>query len=41
MEWKVDDVVMPAKQIQTVEVQVDEGLKKGKDGAENEGDATS
>jgi antiviral helicase SLH1 len=31
MEWKVDNVVVPAKQIQTVEVQVDEGLKKGKE----------
>ena len=31
MEWKVEDVVMPARQIQAVEVQVYEGLKKGKE----------
>ena len=31
MEWKLDDIVVPAKTIETVEVQVDEGLKKGKE----------
>jgi antiviral helicase SLH1 len=31
MEWKVDNVLVPAKQIQTVEVKVDEGLEKGKE----------
>lgn len=31
MQWKVEGVVMPARQIQTVEVHIDEALKRGKD----------
>ena len=33
MEWKLDDddIVVPARKIDTVEVQVDEGLKKGEE----------
>lgn len=31
MEWRVDDVVVPVKKIQTVEVMVDADLKKGKE----------
>jgi hypothetical protein len=31
MEWKLQDVVMPAKQIQTIEVQAGNALEKGKD----------
>ena len=30
MEWRIDEVVIPAKKIETVEVHVDEGLKKKK-----------
>ena len=32
MEWKMEDVVVPKRDVETVEVQVDEGLTKGKGG---------
>ena len=40
MEWRVGGVIVPAKKVQTVEVNVDEGLIKGKGKGEINGAAS-